>query len=88
MFASLDTTTEAPVKPLVIALSRAIGHALSTSMANSLAGTAPEAPGELFGSAVSEARCRSDAHNHACRISGNVALKHEVVAGFTRRHRR
>ena len=76
------------MKPLVIALSRAMEHALSTTMANSLAGIAPEGPGERFGGAVSGARRTSDAHNHASRIGGNLTLKHEAVAGFTRRCRR
>ena len=87
MFAGLDTTIDACPKPPVTASARAMVHALSTSMVSSLAGIAPEGPGERFVSPVSGARCRSDAHNHACRISGNVALKHEAVAGFTRRRR-
>ena len=88
MFASLDTTTDACLKPPVTALPRAMEHALSTTMANSLAGIAPGGPGERFGGAVSGARRTSDARNHASRTSGNLTLKHEAVAGFTRRCRR
>ena len=88
MFASPGTTTDASLKPPVTASPRAMEHALSTTMTNSLAGIAPEGPVERFGSSVSGARRTSDARDYASRIGGNLMLKHEAVAGFTRRCRR
>ena len=88
MFASLGTTTDASLKPPVTASPRAMEHALSTTMANPVAGIALEVPGELFGSPVSGALRTSDAHNQPRAISGNATLKHEVGADFARRCRR
>ena len=69
-------------------LSRGTVHSHATAMAKPVAGITPEGSGDRFVSPVSGAWRTPDAHNHACKISGNVTLKHEEVAGFTRRCRR